>query len=278
MKKIGFTLAEVFYPAEQSKRNAFTLAEVFHPAEQSKRIAFTLAEVLITLGIIGVVAALTIPTLIAKHQEKTRITKLKKIYSQLQNAFNLAVYENGPLETWGMANTYKRVDAENYTIDHSGRNLFMANITKYLKSAPPNTKILSNGSYSLDGRKIGEASSVGGTATSLNDDKGWFITADGYYIRVGWVNSSNSLDFWVVLPNEKEEKTGVTKFHFYVNNKGFIPDGTNQTDFSKNCDVKSNSIASDINGKTCTAWALQYENMEYLRCNDLQFGAKTKCN
>ena len=32
--------------------------------------AFTLAEVLITLGIIGVVAAMTLPTLIAKNQEK----------------------------------------------------------------------------------------------------------------------------------------------------------------------------------------------------------------
>ena len=35
---------------------------------------FTLAEVLITLGIIGVVAAMTLPTLIAKHQEKEWVT------------------------------------------------------------------------------------------------------------------------------------------------------------------------------------------------------------
>lgn len=242
-----------------------------------KRYGFTLAETLITLGIIGIVAALTIPTLVAKHQEKTRIVKLKKIYSQLQNAFNLAVYENGPLETWGMGNTYKRVDAENYTLDYSGRNLFMANITKYLKAAPPNTKISSNGSYSLDGRKFGEAFGISGNGTSLNEDKGSFMTADGYYISAGWV-TGNKLDFWVSLPNEKETKTGVTFFHFKVNSKGFVPDGTSQTDFSAYCNVKSKSIASDRNGRTCTAWALQYENMEYLRCNDLKFGIKTKCD
>ena len=34
------------------------------------KLGFTLAEVLITLGIIGVVVAMTLPTLIARHQEK----------------------------------------------------------------------------------------------------------------------------------------------------------------------------------------------------------------
>ena len=39
--------------------------------KNSKIWAFTLAEVLITLGIIGVVAALTIPTLVANYQAKS---------------------------------------------------------------------------------------------------------------------------------------------------------------------------------------------------------------
>lgn len=48
--------------------------------------AFTLAEVLITLGIIGVVAALTIPTLIAKHRQKELQAGLQKQYSVLQQS------------------------------------------------------------------------------------------------------------------------------------------------------------------------------------------------
>ena len=40
--------------------------------------AFTLAEVLITLGIIGIVAALTIPTLIGDYRNKERSVRLKK--------------------------------------------------------------------------------------------------------------------------------------------------------------------------------------------------------
>lgn len=41
---------------------------------------FTLAEVLITLGIIGIVAALTLPALIANKQAKELEVSLKKIF------------------------------------------------------------------------------------------------------------------------------------------------------------------------------------------------------
>ena len=54
----------------------------------AKHAAFTLAEVLITLGIIGVVAALTLPTLIQNHQKQVYVTQLKKAYSTLTNAYN----------------------------------------------------------------------------------------------------------------------------------------------------------------------------------------------
>ena len=42
-------------------------------------IAFTLAEVLITLGIIGIVAAMTIPNLIAKVDRDSKIANVKKL-------------------------------------------------------------------------------------------------------------------------------------------------------------------------------------------------------
>ena len=49
-----------------------------------KKAAFTLAEVLITLGIIGIVAAMTIPTLISKNQKRVIEAKLKEDYSIIQ--------------------------------------------------------------------------------------------------------------------------------------------------------------------------------------------------
>lgn len=65
-----------------------------------KQRAFTLAEVLITLGIIGVVAALTIPTLIANHRNKVTETKLKKFYSVMNQSIKLAEVENGDAVNW----------------------------------------------------------------------------------------------------------------------------------------------------------------------------------
>ena len=50
-----------------------------------KKCAFTLAEVLITLGIIGVVAAMTLPTLIQNHQKQTYVNGLKKAISATSN-------------------------------------------------------------------------------------------------------------------------------------------------------------------------------------------------
>jgi len=58
---------------------------------------FTLAEVLITLGIIGVIAAMTIPTLVANYQQQVYVTELKKVYTELNQVFiNYAAAEGCP--------------------------------------------------------------------------------------------------------------------------------------------------------------------------------------
>ncbi len=48
--------------------------------------AFTLAEVLVTLGVIGVVAALTLPSVIQNYQKKQTVASLKKMYTNLWQA------------------------------------------------------------------------------------------------------------------------------------------------------------------------------------------------
>ena len=58
-----------------------------------KKQGFTLAEVLITLGIIGVVAALTYPVVISKIDEREMIVHWKKMYSVISQAFNETLAE-----------------------------------------------------------------------------------------------------------------------------------------------------------------------------------------
>ena len=59
-------------------------------AKSSSKAAFTLAEVLITLGIIGIVAAMTLPTLIVNHRKQVALTKIKHTYNILSNALERA--------------------------------------------------------------------------------------------------------------------------------------------------------------------------------------------
>jgi len=70
------------------KHTAFTMLP-------TKCFGFTLAEVLITLGIIGVVAAMTIPNLIANHQKRATVTKLQRAISVLNQAYRRAYDDVG---------------------------------------------------------------------------------------------------------------------------------------------------------------------------------------
>ena len=67
---------------------------------KKKNLAFTLAEVLIVIGIIGVVAALTLPNLNHATGDKEKVTKVKKIYSALTEAVDRAQAIYGPFDTW----------------------------------------------------------------------------------------------------------------------------------------------------------------------------------
>lgn len=79
---------------------------------QIKKTAFTLAEVLVTLAIIGVVAALTVPTLITNIQDTQNKTAFKKFYSDLAQA-NIKVDEDHNGSIKGLNVPFASI-AENY--------------------------------------------------------------------------------------------------------------------------------------------------------------------
>lgn len=75
-------------PSGGGHRPAFTLEEPGTLYNNFGRAGFTLAEVLITLGIIGVVAAMTLPTLIQQHQKQVYATGAKKGMNTIMNMMN----------------------------------------------------------------------------------------------------------------------------------------------------------------------------------------------
>ena len=64
------------------------------------RFGFTLAEVLITLGIIGVVAAMTIPTLMSTFAKQRTETQLKTFYSRINQTIKMSIADNGDPDGW----------------------------------------------------------------------------------------------------------------------------------------------------------------------------------
>ena len=69
--------------------------QCFGTKSGAHKCAFTLAEVLITLGIIGVVAALTLPSLIQKYQDQVLENQLKKTYSTISQGVQKAMADDG---------------------------------------------------------------------------------------------------------------------------------------------------------------------------------------
>ena len=78
-----------------SRQSAFRVSNVFSKTcFNFSKSAFTLAEVLITLGIIGIVAAMTLPALVNNAQNKQLETALKKAYSNLGQVIQRVVMED----------------------------------------------------------------------------------------------------------------------------------------------------------------------------------------
>lgn len=232
---------------------------------------FTLAEVLITLTIIGVVAAMTIPTLVNKYQERATVVALKKAYSTLSQAYLMAVQENGTPENWDwssvdnlnmMFSKYLRTTKDcpagsDCAVDEN--NLYRINGDPYGNGALPGS-LLSDGSLvRLSTMAVG-CDSVRGPSQALQSVCGEII---------------------VVLPPIKKKVTmGVNRFSFFVTKFGLIPRGTAPQEDAVNTGYKfsNDCLKGSTFGFSCTAWVLENQNMDYLRCSDLSWDGKRKCD
>lgn len=247
-----------------------------------QKSGFTLAEVLITLAIIGVVAAMTIPSLVQKYNERVRITQLKKVYSVLSNAYNLAVADYGPFENWGLAGTTDEVDDDgNITVtDYSGMEKMAEILAKYMKVdkwCEVGEVCFPHKVLSLDGDFV-----ISDGAQKARSKISFYLQ-DGTYIQMGYVAETYNqwgkyADILVYLPvsGNKDVRRGEHAFYFIITKKGVLPSGyqgDTSTPFNPTC-----SKRQTVYGQGCTAWVLENENFDYLKCDDLDWGTKTKCD
>ncbi|MBR1754145.1 type II secretion system protein [bacterium] len=225
---------------------------------------FTLAEVLITLGIIGVVAALTIPTLMQKTNERETVSKVKKFVSTVTNAVKIANVEQGKFECTTPKEFYDYLEP-------------YLNIQKYCGTgtgcwADENINYL-----------------AGGQGINVNRDTNYekAVLSDGSSLRVYASDSENSPELMVDTNGLKgPNKLGVDIFAVTFNRetgninlqRGNANTNTypNSENIIQACDTKLTNVSS--NGYLCIRWIFHNDNMDYLHCDDLSWDGKTKCD
>ncbi|MDR1327359.1 MAG: type II secretion system GspH family protein [Heliobacteriaceae bacterium] len=232
---------------------------------------FTLAEVLITLGIIGVVAALTLPSLIANYKEKATVVKVKKAYSVLSKAYQFASNEYGEPANW---------DLKGYDSAEGSKNLRDILGDRMIDVKKGLIKDYYSAIISLDGSsKYLFSTSTTSAFLTLPDGTAivFFIeSADCSQSRWGTGSYENVCAQIDVITDQKQLHAGINYFPFYLTAKGIVPMGGegNTRNFETHC--RKNSTIS-ANGWGCTAWVAANENMDYLHCDDLTWSGKTKC-
>ncbi|HIS35924.1 TPA: type II secretion system protein [Candidatus Scatousia excrementigallinarum] len=241
------------------------------------KFGFTLAEVLITLGIIGIVAAMTLPSLVQSHKEKQTVAQLKKFYSTISNAMLLAYNEHGPLEDWGIVDGGS--SEEEYAEGNAFKNKFIYNLKPYLNIL----SFCEFGNSSCE-KEPYSMKSLDGTIHTLAGVKflPHLVLADGSTINHLWFSKASQYgEIYVDLNGAKAPNTlGIDIFVFGIFENKLIPYGLTHIDkfkqfrFENLCSLK---VKNRMNGYGCAAWVIFEENMQYLKCNDLSFNGKKKC-
>lgn len=238
---------------------------------------FTLCEVLITLGILGVIAEITIPDLYNNMKEQQTVGMLKKEYSVLSQAFTLAVQENGTPDNWTSNSAQTGLAA----IDYMNKIAPYIKITKSCGATsgclPAKYKNL-NIADGVDLNAYGSIASV-----ELSD--GTLLTTfvrdtNCTYSQVGGSLTLNNIcaEFGVDINGFKQPNTfGKDFFRFWISKYGIVPKGDSNTLSSSLDYFKFSTGCLGLNGEACAAWVLYNENMDYLHCSNLSWNGPTKC-
>ena len=212
----------------------------------NKALAFTLAETLIVMGIIGVVAALTIPNLNSSTADKEKVAKVKKIYSNLNDALGRAQAVYGPSEEWTQLDTTAAAQITRY-----GERL-----TEFIKLSKTCGAEVSKGCF--DSTKPKYLSGGTGNAGDSIDKSTYLykaILADGASIGI----NSSTIVIDIDGPNKGSNQYGKDIFTFIFENNSVVPPAIDET---------VNFYIQDLNGQYSSAWVIRFDNMDYTKLSN----------
>ncbi len=226
---------------------------------KKKYAAFTLAEILITLGIIGVVAAMTLPVVINNARNKQLEAGLKKGASAIAQALDMYAAENGERIT-------------TYTITQHQLKPKLIPYFKVIKDCgwgrgavdADDEACIKN--YSSELIDTTYTNFTGTNTISLSPfDDGQFVINDGMLILLENVGQGGANIYISVDVNgykKAPNRLGQDLFMFQLGNEGeLLPMGAPNTVYYTGNDAYcSNTSTTSMNGAGCTYKALSEPN------------------
>ncbi|MBR1942881.1 hypothetical protein IJ843_04015, partial [bacterium] len=212
------------------------------------------------MGIIGVVAALTLPNLNSSTGDKEKVAKVKKIYSNLEDAYGRATAVYGPFDEW----------FKNDTTGEQKNKRFAERMTEFMKVSK--SCGTGDGCFSsaplldLDGSTY-----VSNRLNGLKNDKAYmYILADGTSIAFYYPNILVDIDG----PNKGKNQEGLDNFFFSIDINKYRNDNM---EFVFYIDKRS-PMQGAFSEYDVTLWVLTNDNMDYLKCaSQLNWQTKTSC-
>lgn len=205
----------------------------------NKQFGFTLAEVLITLGIIGVVSALTIPNLLSNFRKRQIETQIKANYSIIQQAIKYADYDevsydiaikdgsDASIKEWFNTFLGKHLKVALYCENAKSGCWHKKGIVKNLLGASPR--------YEMD-------NGIGGNIVTFKLSNGAYFNVDGNtasdMASFGIDTTSDGLTFYFDVNGDKAPNVFGKDIYIMVwSDKGLVPAGYNRTrkEVDNNC-------------------------------------------
>ena len=270
MKNKGFTRlvkpfrSDLDSPVSPSAQSSSQSSQTKYRNCVAHSYGFTLAETLITLTILGVVAAILIPNIINHYQEKVTVVKLKKVYVELQRAYDLARVYYGSTDNW---HNHCSNSNHSFSSPYPCNTGFFQTVTPYSEFLPINNGRKcpvgladANGCYInytdikyLNNKTITAFEIYGAQAYLKSGEfivmKNNYPAYNGYYCASGDNGNCGSI-LVDINGTKKPNQFGRDIFSFALNKKGIYPAG----------DCTNTNTTS-----TCTKYVIQNGNMKYLR-------------
>ena len=217
-------------------------ASLIPPYGLKKKPAFTLAEVLITLGIIGIVAALTLPTLISNHNKRVWATQLERDVNYIQNNLRKIMADEEVDDLFNTSVVYTSAGG-----DYLEYRFAENKLSDYLnlKQVSDNSKFKSFINSSLYGGSDYKGFNLNDGSCIAFDDEG------GNIVYVGQGSFEDHVDFGFLIDvncDRAPNKGGRDRFKISINNQAKIvfPYSLNKDSVLSFCE--SQSLGDDFSG------------------------------